>query len=101
MDLPPDMTPKAFDAMVARHTRQLGEHSLAVVVITIRQEDSGASGVYFRTSGNSHAAEKAAEDFVTRARVRRETRFRLDAERELASEPPSSPPPEAGEEWKG
>jgi hypothetical protein len=104
MDLPPDddLTPDKLDAMVKRHARQLGEHVLAVAVIAIRTEEAGASGVYFRTAGNHHAAEKAAEDFVNRARIRREVRYRREAEDELDSQSfGDDPPPLPGDEWKG
>lgn len=99
MELPPDLPPEDFDKIVARHARQLGEHALAVVVVAVRNEDGGASGIYFRTSGNHHAAEKAAEDFAARSRIRREVRYRLEAEGELLGEEPP-PPSLPGDEWK-
>lgn len=102
MDLPPDndLPPDKLDAMVRRHARQLGEHCLAVAVIAIRTEDGGASGIYFRTAGNQHAAEKVAEDFVARSKIRRDVRFRNEAEAEYGvNEDP--PPPFPGDEWKG
>jgi len=104
MDPPPDddLPPDKFDAMVKRHARQLGEHSLAVVV-AIRTEDPGAPGVYFRTAGNHHAAEKAAEDFLARSEIRRDVRFRKEAEAEFGRTPPPDEPPTPtlpGDEWK-
>ena len=105
IEVPGDMTPEEFDRMIARHVRQLGEHCLGVAIVAIRSEDLGGSGVYYRTAGNSHAAEKAVSDFADRCRIRRETRFKMEAEEELGPmifgpiEPPD-PPQLPGDEWK-
>lgn len=99
MSIPNDVDPDQFDKMVARHARQLGEHCAAVVVVAMRDEPGGASGIYFRTAGNHHLAEKGAQDFVDRARVRREVRYREEAEAE-SFRPPDDPPPLTGDEWK-
>jgi hypothetical protein len=95
--IPDDIEPDAFDKMVGRHARQLGEHSLAVVVVAVRNEPGGASGIYFRTAGNHHLAEKAAEDFAARSKIRREARYRAEAE---AENKPPDPPSLPGDEWK-
>lgn len=102
MDLPPDMAPDEFDRMITRHLRQLAEHCLGVAIVCLRVEDGGKSGVYFRTGGNAHAAEKAVEDFAEERRIRRETRFRKRAEAEFeASNPPPPRDDDPGESWKG
>jgi len=82
-DSPSYLSPENAEKMVRRAAAQLGEHFLGVAVIAVRQEDGGASGCYFRTAGNSHASEKAAEDFVSRAVTRRRVRHEIEARKEF------------------